>query len=251
MIDINAIEETSEDKPPRLVIYGGNGAGKSSFAAEAPDPIFADIENGLEGIKVKKHPTKSWAEMMKFLEALYTQEHDRKTLAIDTIDWLEKLMHEQIATECGHKSIAEVPYGKGYKLALDLWKQLLQALDDLREQKNMTIILIAHDNVARFDDPNGDSYSRYTLRLHEAAAGMVYDWADGVLFVNDKKITVKEDIGFNQKKTKAVASNRVLYTSGNLAFVAKNRANLNLPDEIPFIKGQSWNNFISAIGTGE
>lgn len=250
MIDINAIEETNEDKPPRLVIYGGNGLGKSSFAAEAPDVIFADIENGLEGIKAKKHKPKSWPEMMQFLEALYTQEHDRKTLAIDTIDWLEKLMHEQIATECGHKSIADVPYGKGYKLALDLWKQLLQALDDLREHKNMTIILIAHDNVARFDDPNGDSYSRYTLRLHEAAAGMVYDWADGVLFVSDKKITTKEDVGFNQKKTKAVASNRFMFTEGGLGFIAKNRANLNLPKEIPFVKGESWNSFIAAIGTG-
>lgn len=249
MIEISKLKETTDNFPPRLVIYGPNGCGKSTFAAEAPDVIFADVEKGLEGINAVKFQPNSWQEMIQFMESLYTQDHDRKTLAIDTLDWLERLIHKQIAEECGHSSIADIPYGKGYRLALDLWKQLLEGLDALRKDKNMTIILIAHDQIERFDDPNGDSYYRYTIRLHEAAAGMVYDWAHGVLFVNDKKITVKEDIGFNQKKTKAVASNRFLYTNGNLAFIAKNRKNLSLPDQIPFIEGQSWSDFISAIGT--
>lgn len=247
-LDLTKLEPTTTDHPPRLVVYAAGGIGKSSFAASAPDVLFLDVEKGLDGIESTKITIDTWQDVLDAITALHNQDHGFKTLAIDTLDWLERIIHKQVAAQEGKDSIESIGYGAGYKLAVDLWSQLLQGLNSLRDNKGMTVILLAHDQIKRYNDPTMDSYDRYCLKLHDLASAMVFEWADAVMFARKKVRLEKEDAGFNKEisKAKSIGDMRVLQTVDNPAYMAKHRASLNLPEEIPL----SWDAFISAIGQG-
>jgi hypothetical protein len=244
MIDLGQLKSSKDEKPPRIVLYGPGGVGKSTFAANAPDTIFFDVEGGLDGIESVKHRCTQWQDVLDGITALHDQSHEFKTAAVDSIDWMESLIHKAVAKAEGKDNIEEIGYGKGYKMALDYWSQFLQGMTSLRDNKGMTIILIAHDQIKRFDDPTGSGYDRHSLKLHDKAGAMVFEWADAVLFAKQKAAVIKEEVGFNQKKGKAVGLGRALYTEDSPAYMAKHRASLSLPPEIPF----SWDDFISNIG---
>lgn len=245
MINLSTIKPDISNRPPRLVVYGPGGIGKSTFAANAPDTLFFDIEKGLDGIEAAKMPVNLWADILEGINALHDQEHEFKTLAVDSVDWMEHLIHDAVAKEHGHDNIESIGYGKGYKFALDYWQQFLQGMTSLRDAKGMTIILIAHDQIKRFDDPTGAGYDRHMLKLHDKAGQMVFEWADAVLFAKQKAAVSQEEVGFNQKKKKAIGLGRTMFTEDAPAYMAKHRASLSLPPEIPF----SWDNFINSIGT--
>src|SRR5689334_16064834 len=85
------------DRPPRLVVYGVEGIGKSTFAAGAPNTIFLGPENGTETLDVKRYPTtRTWQEVLDAVDDLTLNNHVYKTLAIDTLDWIEPMIHEAV-----------------------------------------------------------------------------------------------------------------------------------------------------------
>jgi len=245
-MDLTQIKPDKQERPPRIVLYGQEKIGKSTFAADAPDVLFADIENGLDGIESAKQPINEWQDMVNRITALHEQEHGFKTLAVDSVDWLEKLMHQQVAKEHNVDNIEGIGYGKGYTFALDMWQQFLQGMTSLRNNKDMTIILIAHSHIVKYNDPATDSYDRYNLKMHQKAASYVTEWADAILFAHKKVRIEKEDAGFNKKVSKArdMGDMRVLATVEQPSFIAGHRASLSLPNEIPL----SWNDFVANIG---
>jgi AAA domain len=106
----------------------------------------------------------------------------------------------------------------------------------------MTVIQIAHTEIRRFDSPEHEPYDRYVIKLHARAAALLQEHSDVVLFANYRISTVKADVGFNKKVTRALGSGeRVLYTAERPAFLAKNR--FGLPDSLPL----SWKAFAAAM----
>src|ERR1700690_2473427 len=84
----------------RFLIYGPEGIGKSSLAADSLDPIFMDIDDGSAGLDVARYPFRdgpgghvplSYAEVTAGLDDLATNPHNFKTLVLDTADRLEVL----------------------------------------------------------------------------------------------------------------------------------------------------------------
>ncbi|MCS6901519.1 MAG: MAPEG family protein, partial [Myxococcales bacterium] len=77
-------------RPLRVVLYGVEGVGKSTFASQAPDPIFLCAEEGAVGLDVARFPTAhTWIEVLEAIRVLTHEEHPYKTLVIDSLDWLE------------------------------------------------------------------------------------------------------------------------------------------------------------------
>ena len=229
--------------PPRLLLYGVEGIGKTTIGASAPNPIFIQTEDGLGLIEVPTFPlATSYEDVHGALTALATEEHDRKTLVVDSLDWLEPLIWKHTAGLHEKQSIEDFGYGKGYIEALTIWSDFLNALTYLRSEKGMTVILIAHHEVKRFDDPNTEPYDRYGPKLHKLANAKMKEWADAILFANYRVATTQSDMGFNKKKTRAIGSGeRLLFTEERPAFVAKNR--FGMPPELPL----SWNALEQAL----
>lgn len=242
--------------PPRIVLYGIEGIGKSSFGASAASPIFIPTEKGLGEITAPKFPKpQSFEDVMDYLRHLYNEQHDYKTVVVDTLDWLEPLVWQATCDLHGQPDIEGKdkgsPFGfaKGYHFALDVWGKFLQALDYLCEQKRMSIILIAHADIKRFDSPDVESYDRYGLKLNAKAAAKIREWADAVIFVNQVIYTEKTDVGFNKKVVRGIGGHsRMMYTDNRPAAYAKNR--YGLPSELPFNKGEAWNTLVTAIKAG-
>lgn len=247
-MDFINLKPDTTSKPPRLVVYGPQGSGKTTFASKAPGVLFMDIEDGLHGIESAKQRITCWGEVVEMITALHQQEHQFKTLAIDTIDWLERLIHASIALDNNVNSIDDIPYGRGFGYALEYWDMFLKGMTSLRDNKGMTIILLAHDKIKRFDDPMTDGYDRYMLKLHDKASSLVQEWADGVLFMKSKTFIKTEKTGFSEKK-KGVDGGTYLHTTETPAYQAKHRTSLALPDEFPISEKNPWGDFIAAIGT--
>jgi len=248
-MDFTNLEQTTDHKPPRLVVYGTGGSGKSTFTSGAPSTIFMDIEDGLDGIDCAKQRVHEWPDVIEMIEKLHEQDHKFQTVGVDSIDWLEGLIWKQVAAENKVASIGEIPYGRGYDYAIDLWKQFLSGMTSLRNNKNMTIVLIAHDKIKRFDDPMTDGYDRYMLKLHDKAAALVYEWADGVLFLKEKTLIKSEEGKFNKKVKKGIGGGIYMHTTETPAYQAKHRKSLSLPDEFPIGEETGWQDFINAIQT--
>jgi len=239
--------ETRTPKPPRIIIYGPPKMGKSTFGSMAPSPIFIQTEDGLDAIDVQSYPlAHSVKEVLSHIEELATVEHDRKTLVIDSVDWLERLIFEQVCAENKCKSIGDIGYGKGYIFALDIWKQIIAATNWLRDNKDMTIIFIAHSQIKRFENPETESYDRYQIKMHESASAILSENSDIILFVNEFVSVKKGQEGFSQRTRAIGTGERMLYTERRPSFVAGNR--FSLPPEIPFDKeGQHWATIASHV----
>jgi hypothetical protein len=246
---LKQVHSGTRQAPPRLLIYGTEGIGKSTTAAQAPRPIFIPTEDGLDQIQCDSFPlAKSFGDVMGALSALFTEEHGYQTVVVDSLDWLERLVWDEICREYGVKSIekADGGYSKGYTHALTQWREVLDGLDALRNQRGMCVILLAHAKVEKFEDPESAAYDRYSPRLHKHAAALVTEWSDAVLFATRKFRTETEDAGFNRTRSIAVplgsdGGERILRTVGGPSCVAKNR--YSLPGELPL----SWQALVNAM----
>lgn len=242
-ISLNQLVRAAHPKPPIMTVYGVHGIGKTTFAAQAPSPVFVQTEDGLGTLACPHFPlAATFEDAIGALAALYTEPHDFKTCVIDSVDWLEALIWAKACRDNGWASIEDAGYGKGYVAALNLWRQYIDGLNALRDDKGMTVIQIAHTDIKRFDSPEHDPYDRYTIKLHARAAALVQEHSDIVLFANYRISTVKADVGFNKKVSRAVGSGeRVIHTTERPAFLAKNR--YGLPDTLPL----DWQAFAQAM----
>jgi hypothetical protein len=225
--------------PRRMLVYGTAGIGKSTFATCAPSPVVIQTEDGLGEIDCHKFPVAaSFDEVMRSLAALYAEDHPYRTVVIDSLDWLERLIWTKVCATRQVAGIEDIGYGKGYAFALSHWRDFLDGLSALRDRRGMTVILIAHARIDRFENPETDAYDRYVPRLHKTAAALVSEWCDEVLFATYRVFTKSSDEGFNQKRVQGLGSGeRVLRTTERPSHLAKNR--LNLPDELPL----AWSAF--------
>ena len=116
----------------KTVIYGPEGIGKSTLAAQFPSPVFLDTEGGTHHLDVARLPApKSWDDVTKTITALATEAHEFKTLVLDTADWLEKLLVEHVCKQANKTSIEEFGYGKGYVVLAEEFTKFLASLDPL------------------------------------------------------------------------------------------------------------------------
>lgn len=233
------IRRTAAHKPPFAVVYGTHGIGKTSLAASAPNPIFIQTEDGLGPIDADRYLPdpesdrlpKTLDEVMDAVQTLYEEKHDFQTVVLDSADHLEPLIWAAACKDNGWANIEAAGYGKGYVAALDHWRAVLDGFAMLRDDKNMGVVIIAHAAIQRFDSPETEPYDRYTIKLHKAASALLQERADLVMFNNYRVSTVKADVGFNKKATRAVGNgDRLIFTSERPAFLAKNR--YSMPDQI-------------------
>lgn len=238
--------------PPRLIIVGVPGVGKSTFGAYAPDPIFINIEDGLGNLDVSSFPrAKTYEEVDEQLKALSTEDHQYKTLVFDSLDWFEGLIWDKVSRDNKVSSIEAIPYGKGYILAQTYWRDFIDKCNWLRNEKGMTIIYTAHSEITTFNDPERGSYNRYGINLHKHAAPILIEDVDAILFANYQVAVATDKTKFGGESKRVIGqATRVVLTQEKPSAIAKNR--YNLPSEIIIPEGDTkwaalWNQLATHV----
>lgn len=216
----------------KVVVYGPEGIGKSTFASKFPDPVFIDTEGSTKDMDVARLPApSSWNMLLEEVRYVLDNPQVCKTLVIDTADWTEQLCSTSVCDKHQKSGIEDFGYGKGYVFLQEEFGKLLNLLTDVVEQKMINVVLTAHAKMRKFEQPDEmGAYDRWEMKLSKNVSPMVKEWADMVLFANYKTHVVKVD-----GKNKAQGGQRVLYTTHHSCWDAKNR--YSLPDEIPFEYG--------------
>ncbi len=216
----------------KVVLYGPEGIGKSTFAAQFPDPVFIDTEGSTKHMDVRRFDKpSSWTMLLE--QVKYVRDHLDvcKTLVIDTADWAEMLCINDVLARYDKKGVEDFNYGKGYVYVAEEFGRLLNLLEEV-VSRGIHVVLTAHAKMRKFEQPDEmGSYDRWEMKLSKQAAPMVKEWADMVLFATYKTIVVKDGTG-EHAKSKAQGGKRVMYTSHHPCWDAKNRH--NLPDMLDF-----------------
>lgn len=247
-ISMASLRKVRADQPPRILIYGPEKMGKTTLASEFPNAVFLQTERGESGSLVldalapegASHLT-SYAEVIESIGALASEPHDFQTVVLDSVSALQKLIWDKVCRDSNTTSIelAGGGYGKGYIEADNLWLEVLDGLNYLRNERGMAIVLIGHAIISRFDDPETQSYSRYDIDLHKRAEALLKREVDAILLVK-KDVTIKTE-GPKPGTGRARADGgdtRWIYCQGKPAYTAGNR--YDMPERLMYPKGQGF-----------
>ncbi|HJB83083.1 MAG TPA: ATP-binding protein [Candidatus Mediterraneibacter intestinavium] len=221
------------EKAKKVVIYGPEGIGKSTFASHFPDPLFIDTEGSTDSMDVARLPRPtSWTLLLEEIDYIKKTPGVCRTLVIDTIDWAEQLCVEHICDKHNKSGIEDFGYGNGYVYTKEEFGRFLNRLTDVIEA-GVNVVLTAHAQLRKFEQPDEmGAYDRWELKLgkktQSQTSPLVKEWADMLLFCNYKTHTVAVDDKGKKKKAMG-GGKRVMYTSHHPCWDAKNR--YGLPDE--------------------
>jgi adenylate kinase family enzyme len=212
----------------RLVIYGPEGIGKSTLATRIPNSLVLDYEDGTKEIDCARHLVSDWRNGEAAINSLIANQQGIAAVIIDTADWCERMLIENMLKRSGKSSIEDYGYGKGYTALQEEFSRFLALLDRLIE-KGVHVVFVAHSTVKRMSPPDQtDGYDRYELKLTKQVAPLIKEWADAILFVKFKVQIVE---GSDGKLKAQGGKDRVMYTTHSPAWDAKNR--YGLADELP------------------
>lgn len=219
----------------KVVVYGPEGIGKSTFAACFPSPLFIDTEGSTKDMEVARTPApSSWIMLLEQIAYVKANPDICRTLVVDTIDWAEQMCVEHVCALHQKTGIEDFGYGNGYVYAKEEFGRFLNKLNEI-VLTGIHVVLTAHAQIRKFEQPNEmGAYDRWELKLGKKTTSqtspLVKEWADMVLFANYKTYSVAVDD--KGKKHKAQGGARVMYTSHHPCWDAKNR--YGFPEEMPF-----------------
>ncbi len=221
-------------KAQKVVAYGPEGIGKSTFFSQFPDPLFSDVEESTRDLDVRRFTDKaeSFAALLEQAKFVRDNPDVCKSYIVDTADWAERLAVKDVCNRANKQGIEDFGYGKGYMYVYEEFGKLLNILSEIVD-KGINVGIAAHATMRKFEQPDEfGSYDRWELKLINSPkcsiAAMLKEWADMVLFANYETFIVTDD----NKKAKAQGGKRVMYTSHHPCWDAKNRK--GLPEKLPF-----------------
>lgn len=250
-ISIKDLNTTKAIFPPRILIYGTEGIGKTTLAHEFPNPVFLQTEDGTpHGIELQSFGhLQSFRSVMEAIAALYSEEHDRKTVVIDSLSALQWLVWQEVCERGDEKGeakerIDDFGYGKGYDYALNVWHEFLEGINALRTDRGMTLVFIAHARIKEFKDPETEPYDRYEIDLHQnkkktSTLELFVRMMDAILILK-KEVQIKKDNPKDDKSRGRGDGGVITWicSKGRPAYIAKSR--YPLPEKIPYKLGEGY-----------
>lgn len=246
--------------PPRVLVYGPEGVGKSSLAADA-GALFGDIEGGSGELDVARYPfnpgepdefkPRNYDQLMDMVDDLIANpDHGFRAVALDTADALEALIHQYLMKKHKVDSIEKVGggFGKGYRAAVEELRRFLAKLDLIRAQ-GVAIILIAHSVTSTFKNPEGPDYDRFQLKVYDGKqasfAGQLKEWSEIVAFIRFEGGAKKDD---DEKRARGWSSGRrIVQLAREAAWDAKWRLTVPMEMEFELDPVHPWTPFADAI----
>ena len=204
---------------PKLIIYGLSGVGKSTLASKLKNPIFIDMEGGLNYMDVARTPVLSSFEkcgnvLAELYQAADNGKREYDTIVIDSVDWLVRKIVEQ-AAGINKKNITETlnrsngGYGNGKQVLENYIRTSFLPLLTLLNSKGYGICLIAHADRKVLMNAEGNDVEQITPKIDVNTMNSFVEWADEVFYL-------KKDI----------AGERILLLDSDDIALAKNRLGL-------------------------
>lgn len=243
-ISIKNLHQVKAHLPPRVLIYGPPGIGKTTLASEFPTPVWLQVEDGVPSDLALNSFGRltTYDEVMEAIAALYTEEHQGKTVVLDSLDKLEPLVWAKVCADNNWQTIESPGYGRGYVGTDSYWRDLQEGLNALRRDKGMGVVYIAHSVIETVNDPTTASYSQYNIRLHKRAVGLMQDEVDAIFFLNQDVSLLQNDpkakAGPGTRLRAAGGGNRWVHCTPRPAYIAKNR--YGMPDKLEYKKGEGF-----------
>ena len=237
---LSKVTKAVEMLPPRIVIHSEAGAGKTTLMADVPGMIVLPAEEGLGILDVPHFERpESFADVLNAISELHREKHEYRALGIDTVDKIEPLVWAAVCAGGSNEkrtytNIEDFGYAKGYIYADPYWIQLFQALDALRRDRKMTVVVLSHNERRTVEDPQIGPHDRIAPKLHKRANALMQEWADVVGFLELEKVaTDKAGKAGRATRTARATGSRMLHLEDFGTFVAKNRYGLSPTIEIP------------------
>jgi hypothetical protein len=248
-IDLKKLERPKGQRPIIATFFGEGGMGKSTLAAMFPRPVFIRTEDGTASLagndEVMLFPlVSSSQEVLDQIEALATQEHQFKTLVLDSITQLATMIeHEIVAADPKAKSINQAGggYGAGYNTAAEKHRQVREWAGALAYERGMNVVFIGHADTETLDLPDFDPFARYTVRMHKKSLPHYTDNVDLVGLIR-LKTYVRGD---GDKKRAISTGDREIICFPQASSVTKNRFNITQPLPFTFESGNPFEAFVA------
>jgi hypothetical protein len=258
---------TPKFAPPRLILNGAPGFGKTTMGAYSDSPLMVMVggETGYETLlgsglvpSVDAARVSSWLEFLALLDSLTSEDTRHRTLVIDTLGGLERLGHEYVCRRDFNGDWSSRGFGdyqKGYDVSLGEWQGMLARLDRLRDERGTTILFLSHPKVKEFKNPLGANFDRFVVDCDlRTTMGAMSKWCDAILFGAFRTIVDEKegsDTGKKKGKGKGLGGvDRVLFTTNRDAYEAKNRYTMPAEIDIPDDYSAAWSVVWSAITEG-
>lgn len=247
-IDLSTLSKPDGQRPVIATLIADAGLGKTTLAAMFPKPVFIRTEDGTQSLvghdDAMLFPLAYTSqEVFDAIEALATQEHDRKTVVLDSVTQLATIIEQEIvAADPKAKSINQTGggYGAGYSSAAAVHGRVREWIGMLAYERGMNVVFIAHADTESMDLPDMDPYSRYTVRMHKKSLPHYVDNVDLVAQIRLKTFTRGEG-----DSKKAISSGeREIVCHAVASSITKNRFGITEP--IPFtLDGNPFDKFVA------
>lgn len=248
------VRTKAEKLKPRFLIYGREGVGKTSFPAHMPKPLFL-MSRGEDGLKtlvankqLKEVPHldefTDWISFRQVIKSLIKDEHDFETIVLDCLDGFQMLLHDFVRDNEFQGSIAKFNhFRKGADAAVTHFESLIVDLERLRQQRDCTIVMLAHSVVGTRTNPLGIDATIYQINADKKIAPQAKAWADFVLFMNFLSSVSEDGKGTG-------GTQRICYCNPADGYDAKSRVKMPNSFSLGNTSEEGYQNFISHYKKG-
>lgn len=238
-------QDTIETEPAFCVFYAGAKSGKTTLASEFPAPLYVRTgkgERAPSGVTMKSFGvSEAYDDIIQQANWMLDTDvnKDRKTFILDSADGLEQHIWRKVAAENKVGSIEEIPYGRGYAAAADIWHEFIAKMLELKGA-GYYVVIIAHVKAKTVPGVTTDSYPRYMPNLRDDAVGIVVDAADLIGFLHQRVSIKKEDVGFKKTNNRGEGGGEMLIAvQERPGFISGNRYDIEKAS-LPFKRGEGF-----------
>lgn len=160
------------------LIHGDPKTGKTTFVSGFEKTLFIATEPGHKFQEIFKLEPKDWEDVRNIVKNLIKEEHDFKTIAIDTVDNAYKMCEQYVCKKNGISHPSDMPYGKGFSGVKEEFSNVISALF----RHGMGIVFISHSQQKDVEEGSVKRTVTETT-LSGSAAKTIYGLCDFIFHV--------------------------------------------------------------------
>lgn len=174
LLDLQPHKVSRDLRGYSVMFYGAAKTGKTTISSQFPKALLCAFEPGYNALPdIFAQQILSWGDFKKVINQLKQPAVAEKfqTVIIDTADiaydyCIKYICSRESTAEKVYETIGDIPYGKGYALAMQEFDEQLRKILQL----NYGLVLISHEKDKIFKDEHGQEYNKIVPSLDSRAA---------------------------------------------------------------------------------